>query len=108
MSYREEFEGLPIDAHRIDKLVEEGLLTDESWHNDAMPRFEKALMPSLTLRIWVNFTNHDDRDMPDGKKFEAYLLLGDDDVCLLATDDENLVETLVRMLTTFYEEVANG
>lgn len=35
---------------------------DVSWHNDAMPAFERKLLSGNILRIWINYANPDERE----------------------------------------------
>jgi len=64
MSYLTEFPDFGV----MDVEIPKGFI-DDSWHNDAMPRFvnEKDLMV-----LWVDFENRDLSDMPSCARFGLY------------------------------------
>ncbi len=67
----------------ITKLVEAGKIKDESWHNDAAPRF--TLTEDESISLWVDHETPSNRENP-GKRFT---IIGDNDGCpdvLFATE----------------------
>lgn len=46
----------------IRTLVEEGVLTDESWHNDAMPHFQAMVAPGAAMEVWIDSEKEEDSE----------------------------------------------
>jgi hypothetical protein len=59
---------------------------DESWHNEACPRFDH---PALRLSLWIDYADPAQRELPEARRF--YLQRCDEDWCgledLADTDD---------------------
>jgi hypothetical protein len=83
----------------IEALVAEGLLEDQSWHNEACPSFAK-LGGKLRLTVWVEHPDPAKREGP-GPRY-AVCVTPIDDACeglLLHTgDDPAAVAALVRQV----------
>lgn len=80
MSWRDEF------ASRVDVFdVPESIirlegLEDLSWHNDVCPSFGAHIVDdSLTLRIWCQAVEPDEREYVAGKRFMVFADAWDDD-----------------------------
>ena len=69
MSYQTEFSDFPA----ADMPAIPAGFTDESWHNDACPRFDNA---ELGLTLWIDFLNPAERETAGGTRF--ILCSGDD------------------------------
>jgi hypothetical protein len=67
MSYQTEFPDFVLDV-----TIPDGF-EDNSWHNDACPRFQKQLPDGNYLVIWVNYANPQDRDYPNLHRFSIDL-----------------------------------
>lgn len=67
MSYKTEFPSFVLDVE-----IPEGV-TDQSWRNDACPRFEKDLPDGRYLSIWVDFANPAERESLDCHRFAVDL-----------------------------------
>ena len=67
MSYKTEFPDFVFDVE-----IPEGF-SDQSWHNDACPRFDKQLPNGTWLVLWVDYLDPNDRDYPKEKRFAVAL-----------------------------------
>ncbi len=97
--YKTEFgDWFGID-HEIEALVLNGLMSDESWHNDTIPHFERVLSDRKILMLWIEEENPDDRENAQ----EPYMILlarpdgtTDGAETLLATEDTSEAVSYVR------------
>lgn len=67
MSYKTEFPDFVLDVE-----IPEGF-TDQSWHNDVCPRFERALPDGRYLSIWVDFADPKEREYSNCHRFAVDL-----------------------------------
>jgi hypothetical protein len=67
MSYRTEFPDFVLDVTSPDGFE------DQSWHNDACPRFGRQLPDGNYLVIWVDFANPSERDYSNCHRFAVDL-----------------------------------
>lgn len=70
MNYKNEFPDFEMPNIKIP----EGF-TDESWHNDSMPHFEKILNPNTGKRyeLWINYPP-EQSEVPNFPRFMLYLI----------------------------------
>jgi len=77
-------------------LVNAGVLSDMSWHNDVCPSFGKEIAPDTFFQMFVEHPNLNERESPDGR-FSASLVKPDGSVdYLLVTDNLSEVLTMAR------------
>jgi len=53
----------------LQALVTRGVLTDQSWHNDACASFSANLPDGEVLWVWVDAEQLDDREYPEHERF---------------------------------------
>jgi hypothetical protein len=62
----------------IDRLVIDGKLTDQSWHNDMVPKFERQI--GLTLfTLYVDHVIASEREYPENPRFGVDMVACDGD-----------------------------
>lgn len=79
MTYQTAFPDFTLDV-----AIPEGF-EDQSWHNDAMPRFVKTLSDGRTLNIWIDYADRSLSDYPELPRFLAEILTAEGEYT-----DENL------------------
>jgi hypothetical protein len=67
MTYKTEFPDFVLDVE-----IPEGF-TDQSWHNDVCPRFERDLPDGRYLVIWVDFADPKEREYSNCHRFAVDL-----------------------------------
>lgn len=95
MGYAREFRADIYDVPEF--LLKDSSWTDQSWHNDACPRFENK---NLRLAIWVAEMEQGDREFDDWKQYLVVGLLPDGqlcDSCLFETDDKQALTRWISM-----------
>jgi hypothetical protein len=60
----------------IDKLVSEGKLFDQSWHNDTLPSFSRQVGTTL-FTLYVDHVTPDEREFPQNNRFAVDLVACD-------------------------------
>lgn len=100
MSWRHEFASQVEVFDVPESIIRMEGLEDMSWHNDACPSFGTHVVDdSLTLRIWCQAVNVDDREYTAGKRFMIFADAWDDDAW-------NILEAAgLRHLTGEFEPV---
>lgn len=74
MTYHTEFPDFTLDVE-----IPAGFI-DQSWHNDAMPKFERTLPDGRTMTLWVDYLDpalSEFGNFPTHKRFT--LVIGTDD-----------------------------
>ena len=89
MSYKEEFPNFSMPEVVI-KAIEQGVIEDISWHNDAMPSFEFKDGRIL----WVDFDD-EGKTFEDGKRF--HLTSNDDTSIDVGFDDESKLAKYLKI-----------
>lgn len=89
-NWRTEFPDYPV----ADMPTLPDTFSDTSWHNDTCPSFTSD---ALGLIVWIDYSNPDDREFPDGPRFG---LMEQQNGCelgcgLLETDDWDEVLTFI-------------
>ena len=84
----------------IEALVENGVLIDQSWHNDTCPSFQ---MRGTEIVLWIDHPEIAQREFPDEvcKRFT----IGEDQETILATD--NLPE-VIRFIEKLQAAIARS
>jgi len=77
--YRTEFPDIEFELDTMPAIPSAWL--DTSWHNDSCPSFQCG-----ALRIFVDYANAEDREVPEAPRYSVHLWEGDYPA-LLATDD---------------------
>ena len=80
MSYKTEFPDFVLDVE-----IPEGF-SDQSWHNDVCPRFEKDFPDGRYLTIWVDFADPTEREYSNCHRLAVDLY----------EHDATYVKTLIR------------
>jgi len=88
-----DFGPLPFDPEKYG-------MTDQSWHNDAMPHFAISLPTGEALEaLWIDYADVDKRDMPEATKRFCYVEYPDpgeqDSVTIFETDDAAEMERFI-------------
>jgi hypothetical protein len=91
MNYRKEFPDFDFDIPHIDGF------TDESWHNDVSPKFERKYNETHTVVFWIDYSDENRREC-GGKQFI---------VMLTQTDDDGYVEPNDLIETNSWNEAIN-
>jgi hypothetical protein len=100
-------------------LVLDGLMTDESWHNDTIPHFERVLRDKRILMHWIEMEKPEDREnsqgrywvppaRPDGTVDAAETLLDTDDIAESVTYIHERVRADVAFETRSPNEIHRG
>ena len=96
-NYREEFP----EFGELDVVLPDGFV-DVSWHNDAMPSFERRLPDGSTVKIWVDYADRGVGDFPGAPRFGVQHQYEDDEMTApltitpsLDTDDWDEVDQYV-------------
>jgi len=67
---------------------------DSSWHNDACPSYYSE---RDSIRIWINYVDHDLREHEFGTRFSAYQELDDGSIPIAASDDwHTIVDAVIE------------
>lgn len=67
-------------------------LVDMSWRNDSCPVFELMRGDLSFLAVYVDFADPQAREFPEMERFSIHRLDGEDNLCVLTTDDWSSVE----------------
>lgn len=101
--YPEEFgKSIRVES-QIQQLVVDGLMTDESWHNNAAAHFERVMSESHILLLWIAEKGPAEREYDDMPRYTVELA-GKEGTAdtekrqLLATEDTDAVCRFVRQL----------
>jgi hypothetical protein len=88
----------------IDKLVDDGILTDSSWHHDTAPCFTMA-HGGFELTLWVDHPNPELREADTHPRFGIFVSKADDagGDCIGIYAGDSLAEVL-----KIVEHVANA